>query len=105
MNVILERIPRLEDPLDQLLALLVARMGLAGVDDLQAAGFGGDAAQPVQVAEQQVGALVGRRPAREPERQHVHIQSGVVSRLTYWTSSRLAAQWACHTSGDGIPRA
>ncbi len=39
------------------LAALVVRMGLAGVDDLEAADLGGDVLQAFQVAEQQVPRL------------------------------------------------
>ena len=42
---------------------------LPAVDHLQAPP--GDAAQPLQVGEEQVGALVGRGAAREAEGQHV----------------------------------
>ena len=76
-NVILERIPRLEYTLDQFLARLIVRMGLAGVNDLQAASLGRNPAHPIQVAEEKVRALVSRRPPREPECQQVRIQPGI----------------------------
>ena len=62
-------------PLDDLLPGPVGRVGLAGDHDLHRALVRRqDAAQALLVAEQQVGALVGREAAREADGQRVGIE-------------------------------
>jgi hypothetical protein len=70
-NVGGERLFRLEDPLYELLSLQILRMRLACKNDLQRPGLGGDGAQPVQTAEEEVSALVSGDAPGESERQHV----------------------------------
>ena len=64
-----------DDPLDQLLAALVGGMGLAREHDLERTlGIREQARQPLGVAEEQIGALVGREAPREADRQGVWIE-------------------------------
>jgi hypothetical protein len=49
-------------------------MGLARIDDLQAAGRGGDLRQPFWIGEEQRGALVGGHAARESQGEHIGIE-------------------------------
>ena len=74
----LRRARALEDLLDDPLAGAVGRVGLAGEDDLdRAIGIGQHRGQPVDVAEQEPGPLVGREPAREADRQDVGIEGAL----------------------------
>ena len=60
---------------DQVLARPVGRVRLAGEEDLhRALGVGEQLAQAVQVAEQQVGPLVGREAAGEADGQRVGVE-------------------------------
>ena len=63
-----------DDLLDERLAGLVLGMGLAGIENLQAAGLGGDLQQPLGIGEQQVGALVGGGAAGKAQREHLGIE-------------------------------
>ena len=67
--------PQVGDLLDQLLARLVGRMGLAGEDELhRALGVVDHRRQAVQVGEDQVGPLVGGEAAGEADGEHVGIE-------------------------------
>jgi hypothetical protein len=74
-HVAFERRSRLEHSADLLLAALVVRMRLAREHHLERPRHAGNSPQSVRIGEQQVGPLVRRDPAREPERQRVRIES------------------------------
>src|SRR5690606_27096461 len=69
------RIPRLKvDLLDELLAALIGRVGLAGEDELDwALRVGQDPGQPIDIAEEQRRALVRRETPGETEREDVRV--------------------------------
>ena len=65
----------LEDPLQEALALLVGRVGLAGEDELdRPERVRQDPAEPLGIGEDQVRPLVGREPAGKADRQHRRVQ-------------------------------
>jgi len=65
---------------DQFLAAMIARMGLAREDDLhRAPRVHQEAAKPVEIAEDQVGPLVGGKPARKADRQRLRVEQGAGS--------------------------
>ena len=81
--VLEERHPALElgvagelvDALEHFLARVVGRVGLAGEDDLhRAPRIDQQPAQPLEVAEDQVGALVGGEPAGEADGERRRIE-------------------------------
>ena len=60
---------------DQLLAVVVGRVALAGDHDLdRALGVQQQRPQPVGVAQHQGQPLVGRHPAGEPDGEHVRVE-------------------------------
>src|SRR5258708_3399456 len=63
-----------EDAADQLLASAVVRMRLAPEDDLQPSDIPGDRREPLDVGEDQVGALVWRRASCEADRHHCRVE-------------------------------
>ena len=63
-----------EQVLHHALALVVARVRLAGEDELHGAVAGEDAQGAVGVAHEQVEALVGREPAREADRERLGVE-------------------------------
>src|SRR5690606_36789981 len=69
------RIPRLKvDLLDELLAALIGRVGLAGEDELdRALRVGQDPGQPIDLAEEQRRAPVRRETPGETEREDVRV--------------------------------
>ncbi len=88
---------------DQRLAAVVLRVRLAGQHDLDRPGLGMDREQAREIEEQQVGALVGRDPAREAERERVERRNCAPLRwLTKSTSASFAAWCADHTSAGGM---
>src|SRR5690606_11412646 len=64
-----------EDLPDEVLAAPVVRMRLAAVDDLDRPGAAVQREQALQVVEQQVGPLVGRRTTGEADREGVREQA------------------------------
>ena len=58
-----------------ILAALIARVGLACVDNLDRANFLGDPTQPFEVAEEQVGSLVRGRAAGEADGEYVRVEA------------------------------
>jgi len=74
-----------QDPfLDQRLACLIRRMRFAGHDELHGSlWIAQQAQQPLPVVQQQIGALVGRKAACEPQRQCLGIEQmfGFLHRL------------------------
>ena len=64
-----------DDPLDQRLAALVGRMGLAREHDLERpVGVRKQPRQPLGIAEEQIGALVRGEPACKADRQGVRVE-------------------------------
>jgi hypothetical protein len=55
-----QRIARPPDALDELLALLIVRVGLAGIDDLKLAGSRRNGLEAFDVVEEQVRVFVSR---------------------------------------------
>src|SRR5580765_1565234 len=72
------RIPgELVDALEDFLARIVRGMGLARKDDLnRTPGIYQQAAKPVDIAKDQVGSLVGREAAAEPDGERHGIEQG-----------------------------
>src|SRR5690606_16112542 len=58
---------------NELLAAAVSRMGLAGKHDLKAAASR-DGSEALEIAEQQIGALVGGHAAGESEDRNVRVE-------------------------------
>src|SRR5580765_1312077 len=75
LNGFLESFPRPEYLPDQFLASAILRMGLARKNNLEFAGAAGNFAQPVQVRQNQVSALVAGGTARKSNRKSVGIQT------------------------------
>ena len=93
-----------EDLLDDLLARPVGRVGLAGEDDLDRSLLVPEQpAQPLDVAEEQAGALVGREAAGEPDRQDVRVErclEGIEDRRRLAVTGELVAQPAPRKDGE-----
>ncbi len=65
------------DVRDQALAIAVARMRLAGKDDLDRPGLAGNLLEPVEILKDQTGTFVGRKSTGESYCQHLAIESRV----------------------------
>ena len=98
---------RLDDPLHHVLAAPVLRVRLAGEDDLH-----GQGEQPLDVAEDEPGALVGREPPREADRQPLRVEAGRARRAGSCAAActrRIAAgsrpATAVPAPSSGAPRA
>ncbi len=70
-----QRLFRLEDAADNILAAAVVRMRFASVDDLKMSGVLRDLAQAVQVREDQIRALVSRGTPRKTDREDFFIET------------------------------
>jgi len=65
------------DVRDQVLAIAVAWMRLAGKDDLDRPGLADNLLEPVEILKDQPGTFLGRKPTGESDRQHLAIESRV----------------------------
>ena len=62
---------------DQILAVAIVRMSLAGKDDLDRPDLADNLLEPVEILKDQTGTFVGRKPTGEPYCQHVAIKPRV----------------------------
>src|SRR5207249_1178167 len=65
---------RVENPANDVLPAGIIRMGLAGVDNLEMSRVLGNLPESIEIGQDQVGALVSRRTARETDREDFGIE-------------------------------
>ena len=74
MNHFRQRRGAFEDTPDEPLSTFIARVGFAGVDQLDGAYIAGNALQPFPVVKQEVGPLVSAGAAREADRKSLRVE-------------------------------
>ena len=98
-------VPQVGDALDQLLAGLVGRVGLAGEDELhRVVGVVDQFEEVIEVLEEQVGPLVRGEPAGKADRQRVGIEHrprGLDDGFVFVAASALPA----HAAADELQQA
>ena len=93
------------DAANEIFAAGVVRVRLAAEDDLQRTDARRDLGEPLEVGEEQVGALVRRGAPREADREHLRIERDAGAALTAAIIAFLASACAARISLSGMPTA